>query len=72
MNHLSKSFQSMDENEEKLLKADQEVHSLRVEESKLRQENLQLKVNFIFTIFNSQKNLKALNLWSIFFVLLKF
>jgi len=33
------------EAEEKLLKAAQEVNLLRVEESSLRQENLQLKVN---------------------------
>jgi hypothetical protein len=33
------------EAEEKLLKAAQEVNQLRVEESTLRQENLQLRVN---------------------------
>ncbi|KAF7996389.1 hypothetical protein HCN44_002021 [Aphidius gifuensis] len=37
------SSKPMDENEEKLLKAKQEVNALRVEESSLRQENLQLK-----------------------------
>lgn len=40
---LKTSSKPMDENEEKLLKAKQEVNSLRVEESRLRQENLQLK-----------------------------
>lgn len=33
------------ETEEKLIKAAQEVNQLREEESALRQENLQLKVN---------------------------
>lgn len=38
-------FQVLGEAEEKLLKAAQEVNQLRVEESTLRQENLQLRVN---------------------------
>lgn len=37
--------QVLGEAEEKLLKAAQEVNQLRVEESTLRQENLQLRVN---------------------------
>lgn len=41
----NKSFQVLGEAEEKLLKAAQEVNQLRVEESTLRQENLQLRVN---------------------------
>lgn len=39
------SPQVLGEAEEKLLKAAQEVNQLRVEESTLRQENLQLRVN---------------------------
>lgn len=39
------SFQVLGEAEEKLIKAAQEVNQLRVEESTLRQENLQLRVN---------------------------
>lgn len=38
-------YQILGETEEKLMKAAQEVNQLRVEESTLRQENLQLKVS---------------------------
>lgn len=38
-------YQVLAETEEKLLKAAQEVKQLRVEESTLRQENLQLRVS---------------------------
>ena len=38
-------YQISGETEEKLIKAAQEVNQLREEESALRQENLQLKVN---------------------------
>lgn len=40
----------MGETEEKLLKAAQEVNQLRVEESNLRQENLQLRVCFTIVL----------------------
>jgi len=43
------SPQVLGEAEEKLLKAAQEVNQLRVEESTLRQENLQLRVSHCYT-----------------------